>query len=205
MAGSRVGVPHHFFVRGMASIHMRCDRSILLVSCIARAPEKHYLVTHAFPIRNVRRTRLSWQAAAGIVARFLPLGFGMPDSYLSSAMASLGHQHFFVDVPALDSSDALSVHSFEVREALGEPYRIEVTLNHPDAHPRSERVGLYATFRMTPAEGEPCRFAGCITAWSRLRRTNDTYTYRAVIEPHVARLRHAHASTHTATKPRPSG
>jgi type VI secretion system secreted protein VgrG len=111
-----------------------------------------------------------------------------------AAMSRNVHQRYLVEVPGVAPAGALSVQSFEARESLGDPYRITVILTHPDPLARGDFLGKDATFSMAPADGMPRRFAGCITAFSQLRRTRDTYTYRFMIEPHVARLRHLQAS-----------
>ncbi|RDS78807.1 type VI secretion system tip protein VgrG [Dyella monticola] len=96
-------------------------------------------------------------------------------------------------MPAVALSSAFDVRSFEAQEALGSPYRITVMLSHPQAIAREDIVGHDATFRMVSADGTPRQFAGCATAFSRIRRTHDEYTYQLVIEPHVARLSHVQA------------
>ncbi|QAU24622.1 type VI secretion system tip protein VgrG [Dyella sp. M7H15-1] len=109
-----------------------------------------------------------------------------------AAIAPPLHQRYFVDVTGFARNEASSVREFEVHEQLGHYYRI--TLTHPEALTRAEMVGKDASFRMLSADGTPRRFAGCITAFSQLRRSQDEYTYRIVIEPHVARLRLTRAS-----------
>lgn len=104
------------------------------------------------------------------------------------------HQHYRVDVPNLPSAAALSVHSFKATEALGDTYRIEVTLSHPESLTRHDLLGKDATFRMVSDDGTPRRFAGCVTQFRHVKRTADEYTYELVIEPHVARLRLTEAS-----------
>jgi type VI secretion system secreted protein VgrG len=99
------------------------------------------------------------------------------------------HQHYFVQVLGFADNDAFSVQSFEARERLGEPYRIEVVLTHPQRLPRDQILGKQASFRMQPIDGQERRFTGCITAWRRMQRTQDEHVYRALIEPQVARLR----------------
>ncbi|QAU25399.1 type VI secretion system tip protein VgrG [Dyella sp. M7H15-1] len=111
-----------------------------------------------------------------------------------AAIAPPLHQRYFVDVTGFARNEASSVREFEVHEQLGHHYRITLTLTHPEALTRAEMVGKDASFRMLSADGTPRRFAGCITAFSQLRRSQDEYTYRIMIEPHVARLRLTRAS-----------
>ena len=112
---------------------------------------------------------------------------------ISAAVWRAVHQPY-VEVPSLDNVAALSVRSFEAHESLGDPYHIVVQVSCPVELWGGDIIGSDATFRMVPGVGTPRRFAGCVTAWSRLQYTSDSFTYRAVIEPHVARLRYTLAS-----------
>ncbi|AIF47073.1 type VI secretion system Vgr family protein [Dyella japonica] len=105
-----------------------------------------------------------------------------------------GQQQYFVDVTGTPGASALSLVRFTLKEALGEPYHIELTLTHPEALSRQDYLGKDATFRMAPAGGEPRQWQGCITGFSQLKRTRDEVTYVFVIEAHVARLKLTRAS-----------
>ncbi|WP_081870094.1 type VI secretion system Vgr family protein [Dyella japonica] len=113
---------------------------------------------------------------------------------IAATVAGPFHQHYAIEVPGLATASTLSVQSFTVRESLGEPYRITLSLTSPQTLSRGDLLGKLATFRMRSAERMPRRFAGCITAFSQLKRTPDEVTYGLVIEPQVARLRLTRAS-----------
>ncbi|MBB3213225.1 type VI secretion system secreted protein VgrG [Herbaspirillum sp. Sphag1AN] len=110
------------------------------------------------------------------------------------AHAVTTHQKYHVNVGANVSASLLSVVSFEAVEALGEPYRITITLTHPQELDRNEYLGKEASFSMGTALPEPREFAGCITHFNKLKQTHDFHSYEFVIEPLVARLRLTHAS-----------
>ncbi|GAB3626082.1 Actin cross-linking toxin VgrG1 [Pandoraea terrae] len=100
-----------------------------------------------------------------------------------------GRQSYFLDVPSAATAKDLSVVSFEAVERMGQPYRITLTLTHPDALSRDEYLGRDGTFSIAPADGtEPRVFSGCITQFSKTKTTKDFSSYRIVVEAHIARL-----------------
>ncbi len=104
-------------------------------------------------------------------------------------------QSYFLEVPTAASAAGLSVVSFEAVERLGEPYVVTVQLTHPLELDRADYLGRDAAFVIDPADGgEPRRFAGCITRFSKTKQTRDFCAYEMVVEPLVARLRLTHAS-----------
>jgi len=106
-----------------------------------------------------------------------------------------GRQSYFLEVPTAASAAGLSVVSFEATECLGEPYVVTVQLTHPLELDRADYLGRDAAFVIDPADGgEPRRFAGCITRFSKTKQTRDFCAYEIVVEPLVARLRLTHAS-----------
>ncbi|MBB3214923.1 type VI secretion system secreted protein VgrG [Herbaspirillum sp. Sphag1AN] len=105
-----------------------------------------------------------------------------------------GQQQYHVTVRGTASAAFLSVVSFEAVEALGEPYRITITLTHPQELERADYLGKDASFSMGTGLSEPREFAGCITHFNKLKQTHDFHSYEFVIEPLVARLRLTHAS-----------
>ncbi|RDS80765.1 hypothetical protein DWU98_12460 [Dyella monticola] len=94
------------------------------------------------------------------------------------------HQHYFVELRGFAHPVPLSVRSFQAHEQLGDSYQITVLLPHPDELTRGDIVGKDATFRIVSVEGATRHFAGCVTAFDRIKRTKDEYIYRFVIEPH---------------------
>jgi type VI secretion system secreted protein VgrG len=114
------------------------------------------------------------------------------DPMASRLSVSLPHiaglQKYVVDVPGTASSHATSVISFEAVERLGEPYTITIELTHPEALLRTDYLGKDASFTMTPREGEPRTWHGCMTQFSLLSTTRDIRIYRVVIQAHIARL-----------------
>jgi type VI secretion system secreted protein VgrG len=106
-----------------------------------------------------------------------------------------GRQAYFLQVPGTASAVALSVVSFEAVERLGEPYTVTIQLTHPLEMDRADYLGKAATFLIDTADGtEPRKFAGCITRFSRTRKTRDFLGYEIVVEPLVARLQLTRAS-----------
>ncbi|MBB3211769.1 uncharacterized protein involved in type VI secretion and phage assembly, partial [Herbaspirillum sp. Sphag1AN] len=105
-----------------------------------------------------------------------------------------GQQQYHVTVRGTASAAFLSVVSFEAVEALSEPYRITITLTHPQELDRADYLGKEASFSMGAGPSEPREFAGCITHFNKLKQTHDFHSYEFVIEPPLARLRLTHAS-----------
>ena len=105
-----------------------------------------------------------------------------------------GHQNYHLSVPGTASAAGLSVAAFEATEALGEPYRIRVTLTHPQELDRADYLGKQASFSIATGRSEPREFVGCITHFNQRKQTADFHSYEFVIEPLVARLRLTHAS-----------
>lgn len=105
-----------------------------------------------------------------------------------------GHQHYHVNIPGTASAALLSVVSFEAVETLGEPYRITITLTHPDELNRADYLGKQASFSIATGLHEPREFVGCITHFNQHKKTADFHRYEFVIEPLIARLRLIHAS-----------
>ncbi|MGT2472730.1 hypothetical protein [Paraburkholderia terrae] len=63
-----------------------------------------------------------------------------------------GRQAYFLDVLGAANASQLSVVAFEAVERIGEPYRITLTLTHPDQLARSDYLGKDATFSIVPAD-----------------------------------------------------
>lgn len=100
-----------------------------------------------------------------------------------------GRQAYFLEVPGAASALALSVVSFKAVERLGESYAVTIQLTHPLELNQADYLGKAATFNIAPADGEPRKFAGCITHFSKTRQTRDFCGFEIVVEPLVARLR----------------
>jgi type VI secretion system secreted protein VgrG len=106
-----------------------------------------------------------------------------------------GRQAYFLQVPGTASAAALSVVSFEAVERMGEPYTLTIQLTHPLELDRADYLGKAATFLIDAGDDtEPRKFAGCVTRFSRTRKTRDFLGYEIVIEPLVARLQLTRAS-----------
>ncbi|WJF92075.1 type VI secretion system tip protein VgrG [Paraburkholderia bonniea] len=109
------------------------------------------------------------------------------------ASVRTGQQRYFMEVkgPAnTRNGTGLSIVSFDAIERIGDPYRIDINVTHPDALTVSDYLGRDAIFSITPQDGSSPRvFSGCITRFSALSSSADIHTYRIVVEAHIARLR----------------
>ncbi|WP_153075195.1 type VI secretion system Vgr family protein [Paraburkholderia bonniea] len=109
------------------------------------------------------------------------------------ASVRTGQQRYFLEVkgPAnTRNGTGLSIVSFDAIERIGDPYRIDINVTHPDALTVSDYLGRDAIFSITPQDGSSPRvFSGCITRFSALSSSADIHTYRIVVEAHIARLR----------------
>jgi type VI secretion system secreted protein VgrG len=105
-----------------------------------------------------------------------------------------GRQAYFLDVLGAGNANQLSVVAFEAVERIGEPYRITLTLTHPDQLARSDYLGKDATFSIVPADAQPRKFSGWITRFSKLKTTRDFTSYEIVVEAHLSRLASVRAS-----------
>ncbi|AMV46770.1 type VI secretion system Vgr family protein [Paraburkholderia caribensis] len=105
-----------------------------------------------------------------------------------------GRQAYFLDVLGAGNESPMSVISFEAVERIGEPYRITLTLTHPDQLARSDYLGKDAKFSIVPADAQPRRFSGWITRFSKLKTTRDFTSYEIVVEAHLSRLASVRAS-----------
>ncbi|OUL78805.1 hypothetical protein CA602_30875 [Paraburkholderia hospita] len=105
-----------------------------------------------------------------------------------------GRQAYFLDVLGAGNANQLSVVAFEAVERIGEPYRITLTLTHPDQLARSDYLGKEATFSIVPADAQPRKFSGWITRFSKLKTTKDFTSYEIVVEAHLSRLASVRAS-----------
>lgn len=115
----------------------------------------------------------------------------MPDpGLLSSAIAQRIHQRYFIHVVGTPLAVPLDIASFELREALGDTYRIVIIATHPELLTGEDFVSKDAMFKITRDEGEDTRlWSGCVTHFNRVSRSKDQWTYQLVVEPHVARMR----------------
>ncbi|ANB77395.1 type IV secretion protein Rhs [Paraburkholderia phytofirmans OLGA172] len=114
--------------------------------------------------------------------------------YENSRKAMTGRQSYFLDVPGTANAKDLSVVSFEATERMGEPYRITIVLTHPDSLSRSDYLGKDAVFSIAPDEAVLRKFCGCITRFSKTKKTKDFSRYEIVVEAHLARLNMTRAS-----------
>ena len=105
-----------------------------------------------------------------------------------------GEQRYLVKVPGTANANALSVVSFEGIERMGGEYRFTVDVTHPEELLRAGYLGKDATFSMQPRDSEPRVFSGCLTQFSKVKKSKDEHHYRFVIEPRTARLRLTHHS-----------
>ncbi|MBB3213277.1 uncharacterized protein involved in type VI secretion and phage assembly, partial [Herbaspirillum sp. Sphag1AN] len=97
--------------------------------------------------------------------------------YLATSLKEVViEQRYHVGVPGTASAALLSVVSFEAIEALGEPYRISITLTHPQELDRADYLGKEANFSMGAGPSEPREFAGCITHFNKLKQTHDFHS-----------------------------
>lgn len=121
---------------------------------------------------------------------------GAASSSLDRAISALtGRQSYHLEVIGSADGLALSVVSFEAVERMGEPYRITIELTHEGELQRSDFLGQDANFTIDAADGgEPRKFCGCITAFSRVKASADFTAYRIVVEAHIARLALARAT-----------
>lgn len=112
----------------------------------------------------------------------------------ASASQNTGHQRYFLHVPDAPYAKDLSIVSWEIRERLGEPHRVELTLTSPATLERRDYLNKPAEFTIElPGSSGPDdairKFGGYIQAFGQTKRTPDYVVYRLVIEPTVARLR----------------
>ncbi|MEZ0606522.1 type VI secretion system Vgr family protein [Paraburkholderia sp. IW21] len=110
-------------------------------------------------------------------------------TYANQSKAITGRQSYFVEVPGTANAKDLSVVSFEATERMGAPYRITIILTHPDSLSRSDYLGKDAAFSIVPENAAPRKFSGCITRFSKTRKTKDFSSYEIVVEAHIARLK----------------
>ncbi|WP_244814029.1 type VI secretion system Vgr family protein [Caballeronia sp. Lep1P3] len=118
----------------------------------------------------------------------------------SSALARwiTGRQSYFLKVHSARETDGLSIHNVHATEKLGEPYCIALELTAKVELKRADHLGQLARFtieppphdwRQTAKPGEPRTFDGCITGFTRTRKTRDFFAYKVVVESTLARLR----------------
>jgi len=101
-----------------------------------------------------------------------------------------GHQPYRLEVIGPANGVALSVVSFDAVERIGEPYRITIELTHREDLARADYLGRDASFSINPIEGgEPRKWSGWISSFSKLKTTADFSSYRLVVEAHTAKLR----------------
>ena len=101
-----------------------------------------------------------------------------------------GHQPYRLEVIGPANGVALSVVSFDAVERIGEPYRITIELTHREDLARADYLGRDASFSINPIEGgEPRKWSGWISSFSKLKTTADFRSYRLVVEAHTAKLR----------------
>lgn len=107
---------------------------------------------------------------------------------LNARHSLTGRQSYRLEVPGSPSAKGLSVVSFKAHERLGMPYRVTVRLTHADDLDRSDYLNRDAAFVIDADDSEPRKFAGWISAFSRIGQTRDGCTYEMVVVPLVARL-----------------
>ncbi len=101
-----------------------------------------------------------------------------------------GRQPYHLDVVGPQNGAVLSVVSFEAVERIGEPYCITIELTHPDDLARTDYLGRDATFSIDAVDGgEPRKWSGWISNFSKLKTTADFSSYRLVVEARTAKLR----------------
>jgi len=101
-----------------------------------------------------------------------------------------GHQPYRLEVIGPANGVALSVVSFDAVERMSEPYRITIELTHREDLARADYLGRDASFSINPIEGgEPRKWSGWISSFSKLKTTADFSSYRLVVEAHTAKLR----------------
>lgn len=101
-----------------------------------------------------------------------------------------GRQSYFLKVGGAPETDKLSIFSVHAVERLGEPYRITLELTAKTELARADYLGKRAKFTIEPPadSGEPRIFDGCVTRFTRTRKTRDFTAYRLIVESTLARL-----------------
>jgi type VI secretion system secreted protein VgrG len=103
--------------------------------------------------------------------------------------AITGQQRYFLEVQGTEGIGDISVVSFRAVEKMGQPYRIDIAVTHPDGLARAAILGHEARFTLGGEdESEPRVFCGRITRFSHTGTTQDQNSYEVVIESHIGCL-----------------